>query len=343
MSYKNTMKLFASNFMLVWKHLLFLFICVAIFAACSLSVAGPVINLLKSNGVGQEIISIFKTAYNTPSELSMYISEVFRHIFRVIFDNFGNIYLSLIGLFFFAYLIPYILIQMSSFNLSSILYLKLSMNMDTSYFHNGIKNLKTSFFYALSNILFNLPFFAFYILLLFIFLQIAKTILSSILGLILLSALMLLVRSIKISIFTYYTGYIVENDCSPFVAFGKGIANIAKYFWRVLSTSIIILLTIIFVNGIIAIFTLLAGLIVLIPATYVFLAIYNLVIYFNIKGDRYYLGNNLIFNPVKYTVKHEEYIDRTVIPEEPTEIQVTTTVIKKRRKKTKSNSNKVKD
>lgn len=337
MSYKNTLKLFASNFMLVWKHLLFLFICVAIFAACSVSVSRPLLNVLKTNGAGQEIISIFKTAYNTPSELFMYISTVFRHIFRIIFDNFGHIYLSLIGLFFFAFLIPYILIQMSTFNISSILYLKLSMNMDTSYFHNGVKNLKTSFLFALSNILFNLPFFALNILFLFIYLQVAKTILGSILGLIGLSALMLLLRSIKISIFTCYTGYIVENNCSPFVAFGKGIASITKYFWKVLSISIVILLTIIFVNGFIAIFTFLAGLIVLIPATYVFLAIYNLVTYFNIKGDRYYLGSNLIFNPVKYTVKHEEYIDRTVVPEEPTEIQITTTVIKKRRKKTKSN------
>lgn len=343
MSYKNTMKLFASNFMLVWKHLLFLFVCVAVFAACSIPIATPLVNVLKANGAGHEIISIFKTAYNTPSELFMYISNVFRHIFRIIFDNFGHIYLSLIGLFFFAFLLPYIFIQISNFNISSILYLKLSMNMDTSYIQNGVKTLKTSFFYALSNLLFNLPFFAFNILLLFIYLQIAKTILGSILGLIALSALMLLVRAIRISIFTCYTGYIVENNCIPFVAFGKGIASVTKHFWKVMSISIIILLTIIFVNGIIAIFTLLAGLIILIPATFVFLAIYNLVIYFNIKGDRYYLGNNLIFNPVKYTVKHEEYIDRTVVPEEPTEIQVTTTVIKKRRKKSKSNSKNIKD
>ena len=336
MSYKNTIKLFASNFMLVWKQLLYMFICLLIFSLCAISISTPLINILKSNGAGNEVISIFKTAYNSPSELFLYISNVFKHISSLIFNNFGHIYLSLIGLFFFGFLFPYFFIQMSFYNISSILYKKLSMNMDVNYFQNGIKTLKNSFFYAASNLLFNLPFFAFYILLLFIYLQIAKTILSSILGLVGLAALIIIVRSIKISIFTCYTGYSVETGSGQFKAFAKGFALTVKHFWKILSISIIINLTIIFVNGFIAIFTILSGLIVLIPATYVFLAIYNLVIYFSTRGERYYLGSNLIFNPVKYTVKQDEFINQTNIPEEPTEIQLTTTNMRKKYKKSKS-------
>lgn len=337
MSYKNTMKLFASNFMLVWKHLLYLFILLVIFTACVVPISKPVYILLKEGGAGGAIISIFKTAYNSPSELFLHISNVFKQIFSLVFSNFGNIYLSLIGLFFLAFLIPYILIQMSIFNLNSILYQKLSMNMDASYIQNGIKTLKHSFLFAISNILFSLPFFAMYVLLFYIFLKVSTTVLGSILGLVGLAALLIIFQSIKMSIFTCYTGYMVENNCSPFVAFGKGLALVVKNFWKVLSTSIILYLTIVFVIGFISIFTLLSGLIVLIPAAFVLLAIYNLVIYFNIKGERYYLGNNFIFNPIKYTVKQDDSVlNQTNIPEEPTEIRLKTPTVKKKNKKSKT-------
>lgn len=337
MSYKNTMKLFASNFMLVWKQLLYLFIVVLIFGACAYSVSIPFIDLLKSYGAGEKFISIFKTAYNSPSELFLYVSNCFKGVFGLISENFGNIYLSLIGLFFFGFIFPFVLIQMSIFNINSILYQKLTMNMEVSYFHNGIKTLKHSILYALTNILLNIPYFAIVVLLFVIYLQVATTILGSILGLVGLSALLIVLRSIKISIFTCYTGYMVEKNCSPFVAFGKSFVYLSKQFWKVLSTSIILHLTVIFVVSFIGVFTFLSGLIVLIPATFVLISTYNLVIYQNIKGERYYLGSNVIFNPVKYQVKTNDILNQTNIPEEVIEINPKNKNTQKKRKNSKSN------
>ena len=64
-----------------------------------------------------------------------------------------------------------------------------------------------------------------------------------------------------------------------------------------------------------------------------------MVTYFNEKGVRYYLSNTIIYNPVKYTVKKDDYVSITV-PEATDEIQVTTTVMKKKYKKTKSTEGK---
>lgn len=336
MSYKNTIKLFATNFMLVWKQLLFLFVTTLVFGICAYTVSTPIIELLRANGAGREIISIFKTAYNSPSELFLYISNVFKHIVSLISSNFGHIYLSFIGVIFLGFLFPYILIQMSYFNLGSILYQKLSMNMEVNYFQNGIKTLKHSFLYAVSNLLFGIPFFALLILFVYVYVQIATTIVSSILGLIVMAALFIVVRSIKLSLFTCYTGYMVEKNCSPFVAFGKGSIIALKDFGRVLSTSITVILTIILVNGFIAIFTFLSGLIVIVPASFVFVSIYNLVIYFNNIGERYYLGTNLIFNPVKYSVKKDEVSTQNMPDEDAVEINSNTIAEEKKRKKTKS-------
>ena len=134
----------------------------------------------------------------------------------------------------------------------------------------------------------------------------------------------------------------VANNAKPFVAFGKGFIQVFKNFWKILSISIVLLLTIIFINGVITIFTFFAGLIVTIPSCFVIVSVYNLVTYFNIKGERYYLSNTIIYNPVKYTVKKDDYVSISV-PEATKEIQVTTTDMKKKYKKTKSKTTKIKE
>ena len=339
MSYKNSMKLFASNFALVWKQLLYLICCLFLFTLCSYPVVKPVISLLKESGIGEDFSMLFKSVYSSPNQFAFKFSEISRTILKTIFDNFKTIWPNLIGGAILCGLIPFVLIQMSNYNISSILYQKFSMNMDVSYVQNAMQTFSQSLKFALANILLNLPFVALIIVFIELYLVIATTFLSSIVGLVILSALSILVISIKVSIFSYYTSYMVENNSDPFVAFGKGLTQVLKNFWKILSISIILILTIIFVNGFIALFTFFAGLIVTIPATFVLIATYNLVTYFNLKGTRYYLSSTIIFNPVKHIVKKDDFVS-TFVPEEVKEIQVTTTKIKKKYKKNKSEKNK---
>ncbi len=337
MSYKNTMKLFASNFVLVWKQLLYLLVCLLIFILFSYVMASPIVDLLKENNIMNDINITLSNAYNTPSEVALSISDMFKHFFVIIFKNFDKIWLSFFGTIIFALLLPYILIQLSFYNISSIIYQKLSTNMNVKYIQNGLQTLRQSIKYALTTILINIPFMIISILLLYIYVMSATTVISAIIGLVFLFALLIFSTSVRMTIFTCFVGEMVQNNSSPFTAFGKGLKSVMKNFWKILSMSIMILLTIILVNGFIALFTFLSGLLVTIPATFVLLAIYYLVIHLNIQGERYYLGDNFIFNPVKYKVKKEDY---TVIdyPEEQKEIQVQTTVIKKKKtKKSKTN------
>lgn len=340
MSYKNSVRLFISNFTLVWKQLLYLLICGAIFAICVYATTLPLISLLRENFIVDEFEVIIQTVYHSPSELALKLSEFLRHILTIIINNFSAIWASLLGLIFLGILLPYILIQMSFYNLASIIQQKITMNMNVNYVQNAVKNLSQSIKYALANLLFNLPFAFLTILFIDVYLIAATTIASSLIGLFFLSLVLIILNSVKISLFTYYVGYMVDNNSGPFVAFGKSIVNVFKNFLKIFSMSIIVSLTLIFVNSFIGVFTFFAGLIVLIPATFVFLAIYYMVVYLNIKGERYYLSNNLIYNPTKYVVKQEDYSLAT-IPEETKE--VTTTKMKKiknkSKKKTKSKKN----
>ncbi len=341
MSYKNTMKLFTSNFTLVWKQLLYLICCVLLFSLCTSTVTTPIIELLKENGVTEDFKILFKTFYNTPSEFALRVSDMIKHIVNPILSNFSEIWLSLIGTIVLCVLLPYVLFQMSTYNITSILYQKFTMNMNVNYIHNGVSTLKQSFKFAFANILFNMPFFALTLVIIEVYLLISKTIITSLVGLMGMSLLLILLTSVKTSIFTYYTAYMVEHNADPFVSFGKGLFHVFKNFWKIMAISIILILTIMVANGFIAMFTFFAGLLISIPATFVLFSIYYLVTYFNIKGTRYYLSDTIIYNPTRYEVKKDDYVSISV-PEVVKEINVTTTVIKKKYKRTKTNDSKPK-
>ncbi len=341
MSYKNTMKLFASNFTLVWKQVLYMFICFMFFILSAYSTSIPIVNLMRSNNIFAEIKMIIETAYNSPASFALEFGTVIKHIINVILSNFGSIWASLLGLLFLGILIPYILVEMSFYNITSILYQKLTMNMNVPYVQNGFRLLKRSFIFALCSIVINIPFLLIIVLLFEIYVAMAYSTITAIIGLIILCALLILFSSIQISFHTYFMAYMVERDANPFVSFGKGMLHVLKPFWKILSQSIMICLTIIFINGFIALFTFFSGLFITIPASFVLLAIYYLVVYFNLRGERYYLSNNMIFNPIKYQVKQDTFTG-TEIPEETKETELTTVVMKKKRnsKKTKTTKSK---
>lgn len=345
MSYKNTMKLMASNFMLVWKQLLYLLICFMIFILSTYSTLNPIIELLKENNIIEEFKSMIDSVYNTPSAFALELSSVLKHSINVIFSNFGSIWDNLVAFILLGVLVPYILVQMSFYNITSILYQKLSMNMNVNYIQNGVRLLKSSLVFAFSSIVIGLPFLFIIVLLFEIYLALAYSTITAIFGLILLAALLIVTISMQISFYTYFFGYMMEYDANPLVAFGKSLINVLRHFGKVLSQSVILTLTIIFVNGFIALFTFFSGLFVTIPATFVLLSIYYLVVYFNMKGERYYLSANMIFNPIKYRVKQDNFL-AAEIPEETKETELTTVVMKKKKtskktsKKSKTNKNK---
>lgn len=340
MSYKNTVKIFASNFMLVWKQLLYLFICGLIFALCTYATIEPIIALLRSNQIFIEVKHMVESAYSSPSAFALTLSEFCKHFSSVIFSHFSEIWLHLIALIIFAILLPYLLIQMSYYNICSIIYQKISMNMNVGYIQNGMRKFKQSLIYALSSILFNLPFWALSILFVVLYLTLAKTIVSAIVGLSFLILLLILQKSIKFALFACYTGYMVKNDASSFVSFGKGTAMVIKTFGRVFSNAIVLMLTIILINGFIMIFTFFSGLILSVPATFVFVATFYMVTFCNAGEERYYLNTNFIYNPSRYqissSVQAEQLKQEEIRAQEQRHIEVMERAQRKRLKKSKT-------
>jgi hypothetical protein len=240
----------------------------------------------------------------------------------------SKIYLNFIGAFLFCIILPYLLIQMALFNMSSILYQKFTMNMEVGYAKNHISKLGLSFKFALTNLLLNLPVVAVTIMLIFLYILFSTTLLKSIIGLVVLSVCLIIIESIKIVFTSHYTGRLVAEEGNPLKTFTKSLGIELKNFWKLLGQSIVILLTTVLINGVISIFTFFAGAIFTIPATMMLICIFKIVTYLNLNGNRYYLSDSVIYNPLKYVVKKDDYVATFVSPEETKEI--TTTKIKKR-------------
>lgn len=327
MSYKNTMKLFVSNFTLAWKQLVYLLICAFLFALCSYTLVSPVISVLREAGLFSQIKNLMNMFYNNPEDIAMTLSEIVKLILTCIGANFSKIYLNLIATVILCIILPYVLYQASIYNLSSMLYQKFTMNMEVNYCQNFLSNFWKSIRFGLTSLLFSLPFFVVNILLVISYILIADTVLLAIIGLAVLSFLSLMIHSAQLTIFSHFTGSVIANESNPFPTFLKSFPISIKHFIKITGSSIILILTAILVNGFIGLFTFFAGLIITLPATCVLMCIFKIVTFLNINGNRYYLSNSVIFNPQKYVVKKDEYVSSFIPPEETKE--VTTTKMKK--------------
>lgn len=334
MSYKNTMKLFVSNFTLAWKQLVYLLLCAILFALCSYTLVSPVITVLREAGLFSEIKNLMNSFYVNPKDIALTLSEVVKIIFRSIASNFSKIYLNIFATLILCLVLPYVLYQASIYNLSSVLYQKFTMNMEVSYCQNFLSNFWKAIKFGFVSLLFSLPFFAINVLLVAAYILIANNMLKAIIGLVILSTLSLIVNSCKLTLFSHFTGNIVANESNAFSTFLKSFPISIKYFWKIVGSSIVVILTSILINGVIGIFTFFAGLLFTIPATCVLMCIFKLVVYFNINGNRYYLSNSIIFNPQKHVVKKDNFVSSFIPPEETKEI--TTTKMKKNFKTKKS-------
>lgn len=330
MSYKNTMKLFVSNFTLAWKQLVYLLLCGFLFALCSYTLVSPVITVLKDAGISTEIKNLITLVYNNPKDIAITLSELVKLIFNSLIANFSKIYLNIFATLILCILLPYILYEASTYNVSSILYQKFTMNMEVGYCQNFISHLGKALKFGLTSLLFSLPFFAVNVVLVVTYIFVANTVLKAIVGLVILSLISLIINSCKLTLFSHFTGSVVANDSNSFHTFLKSFPIEIKHFWKIMGSSVVTILTGILINGVIAIFTFFAGLLFTIPATCVLISIFKVVTFLNINGNRYYLSNSVIFNPQKYVVKKDDFVSTFVPPEETKEI--TTTKMKKKYK-----------
>lgn len=301
MSYKNSVKLLANNFSLVWKQLCYMLIVCVLMFGLSYSFAIPTIKVLKANNVIKEITSIFETIYTAPKEIVTAISDTFLHLTEVLISNFSKIWFSLLSTMILAQILYQVLKNISIYNLSSLMHYQMTSFVEIGYTRNLIATLKQGFYFGFAKFIYKLPFTLLKFAVLYTYFKLATTSISIFIGLFIVSIALIFLSSLELSLFSGMTGYLFMNNynTSPFKALFKGGAQILKKFPRIFSNSIIATLSIVVVNVFLGVFTLGAGLLITLPATMLFKSIFELCTYFGVKGERYYLSKTIIATPLK--------------------------------------------
>ena len=301
MSYKNSIKLLTSNFSLVWKQLCYMLIVCLAFVGIGYGFALPTIDLLTQHGVIKDFSLIFETIYTAPKDVITAVSDAFLNLTNVVTANFGKIWLSLLSTTIIIRLCYTLLKNISFYNLASVMHYQLTCFVNVGYTRNLISTLGQSIKYAFAKLVYTLPFTLLKLLIVYAYFKLAVTPILIFTGLFIVSLGLILLSSLELTLFTGYTGYIFEQNgnCSVFKAFFKGNVHVFKKFPKVFSNAVISTLTIIVVNIFLGIFTLGVGLLITLPATMLFKAIFELCTYFGVKGERYYLSSTTIATPLK--------------------------------------------
>ena len=301
MSYKNSVKLLTSNFSIVWKQLLYMLsVCLVCFLL-AYGVAQPVIETLKNEGIVAEFTQVFETIYTAPKDIFNALSNVSVHFTEVLTANFGKLWLSIFATFLFGPVVYQILKNSSMYNVSSIMYMKMTSFVDIGYTRNMISTLWQSIRYAFAKLIYQIPFAMLKILLLYCYFTLAKSALSILFGLFFFFLFLVLISAIETTLFSAMAGKMLDTNgkTSAFKAFFVGNVVTFKQFARIFSNALIVVLTLILVNAFLGLFTLGVALLITLPASLVFVSIFELCAYFGAKGERYYLSSTVIATPVK--------------------------------------------
>lgn len=300
MSYKNSVKLLTTNFSIVWKQLLYMLVVCLLCFGIAYGVAQPVIKVLNAEGVLSEFGGLFETIYTAPKDIFTTLSNASIHLIEVLTSNFGNLALSIIATFLFAVVIYQLLKNISMYNISSVMYMQMTSFVEVGYTRNLISSLWQCVRYAFAKMIYMIPFAVLKIVTVYTYFTLAKSTLSIIFGLFFVILILVLLSAIEITLFSSMAGKMLDKsgNISAFKAFFSGSGVIFKQFARIFSNAIIVILTLVLINLFLGLFTLGVALLITLPASMVFIAIFELTAYFGAKGERYYLSETTIATPV---------------------------------------------
>ncbi len=102
-----------------------------------------------------------------------------------------------------------------------------------------------------------------------------------------------LVSALHLSLICGFSPSIIINDNGIFKALKTSFSVIMKKYFRLLSTSIMLVFVLVVGNLLIAVYSFFAGLIISLPITYVVLCLFKTIAYYECNGMRYYVGETI--------------------------------------------------
>lgn len=295
---RNGVRTFSGNFMLVWKHLVYILIVAGISVALFLWSFEPVVLRLKDSGWINEFYGFLEVFYTDPIGVADAFEVLATNLYLALFKDIGAIWGSYALSLFALLVLPYFLYNIGEYTLGVLTHSRMSSLLNRSYANTFISTLARSTRYSLWKLLINIPFFAIIVGLAAGYGMLANAINGAWLLLPIFIALELLVFAFRYVFFIGFLPVAVDSEGLVIKAFTEGLDLYTDgYMKKVL---LVWALYIVELAGVVAIalFSLGAGLLVAVPSIMVINVACSFVNYFQTKKENFYVGDNQIVKPL---------------------------------------------
>ena len=151
MIYKNSIRVFFSNFNLVWKMILYFLIISAVCFGALILFLNPVIKLINEAGFFEELLDLysdFLTSLNLIVSLER-LSKIFENMFDFFVSNFNSIWWNIVGAGVILFFLNSFLYNLSNMAVSQSLHFYIGsltrQGFWGTYSENFAKNLRSQF------------------------------------------------------------------------------------------------------------------------------------------------------------------------------------------------------
>lgn len=297
MMFKNSIKLFVANFSIFWKVLLYKLIVVLVGVLLFL----PVLNIWVEAFQAVNFLDAF-THFAT-NTVFVNLTELFRNLFVLVQTFIDGIYILLqTSVFSFIYsLFLAIIVIPFLYNLSSIpagecLYSYMATLSKPKFTIAFINRIGISSVYSIFKTLMLIPILAIFLSGFYGLLML--TTIEGILQIFLPLIIFIYIVVVVAVVITFFSGWMpasVVFNISPVLTYKKGIKAVFRRFFKILSTMLII----IFLSTFMTLMFTSISLVVVIPFTEVMIIMFEMVMFFESQGNRYYVDMDTICCPKK--------------------------------------------
>ena len=302
MLFKNSLKILFSNFGLAWKSIVY-FLIVGLISGLGIYLSLiPVVELLSENGYFASFVELytdFITSLNLAGffeSVSLLVDEIFAFVIDNITHMWWNFALVLI-IFFFSYFCFSNMVMMAHCN---SLHLNMGSMARQGFFLSYKQVFAKNFKFQLVNFLVVLPIRALTIVLFLQLLELFKySWVVSLIAIFIIVLCYLLIMSLRIAVFSAWAPTMIVMDYGVWKSLKVSLKISFRRFGRVFSGAMGITLCLICINFFCGLFTFMVALIISVPATYLLLSVFGMVVAYEGQGMRYYVDVYNVVTPLK--------------------------------------------
>lgn len=291
---RNGVRTFSGNFMLAWRHLVYILVIAGICAGLLVWSFEPVALRLLNSGWIDEFYEFMEVFYTNPAKIAEAFETIASSFYVALSKDIGEIWGSYALVLFALLILPNFLYNIGEYSLGVLTHSRMSSLLNRSYAHAFISTLTRSVRYSLWKLVFNVPFFLIMVGICAGYGLLAGVIDGAWLLLPIFIALELLVLAFRYVFFIGFLPVAVTSEMNLFKAFAEGLDTYSSQYMK--KVFIIWALYIVELASIVAIalFTLGAGLLIAVPSVMVINVACSFVNYFQIRKENFYVGDNQI-------------------------------------------------